>query len=167
MLEYSTLGSETMNITIGKLQITEYCKENAEHIKFKKELLDDGLMSYYFPNINETNFLNPSVIDNGNIRINNYYIVKDNEKLIGWLYIGGFEREMVLNCGIHPYHRRKGYLTLLLEESRDYFCENKIVDSIEVMIRNNNTGALKAIKKAKYKHLGKIGNYHIYNLESK
>lgn len=151
-----------MNISIGRLIITEFCEANAEHLKFKRELLEDGLTNYFFPNLTSDNFLTPSVLEN-QPKIKNFYLVKDIEKLIGWIYIGGIERNVILDGGIHPQYRKQGYLTGLATELSDYLFENNLVDDIEVEIKNNNTGALKTIKKAKYKCLGKIDSYYIYH----
>jgi len=149
-----------MDISIGKLKITTFCKDNIEHIKFKKDILEDGLTLYYFPNFNEENFLVPSY--NNEFKIRNFYLVKDINELIGWIYIGGFEKQITLDCGIHPQFRRKGYQTLLLEECRNYLFQNDLADIIEIMIKNNNIGSLKAADKAKYKKLGKVGSYYIF-----
>lgn len=151
-----------MDISIGRLIITEFCETNIEHLKFKRELLADGLMNYFFPNLHGDNFLVPSVLEE-KPKIRNFYLVKDIEKLIGWIYIGGIERNIVLNGGIYPQCRKQGYLTKLVTELSDYLFENDLVDDIEVAIKNNNTGALKTIKKANYKRLGKIDSYYIYH----
>lgn len=151
-----------MDIYIGKLAITNFCKENIEHIKFKREMLDDGLMCYFFPHFDEHNFLTPSDIKE-KTRIKNFYLLKDSENLIGWFYTGGKQRQISLNYSIHPNYRKQGYATILLEECRDYFFENDIANEIELVIKNNNSGSLKAAKKAKYKCIGKFDSFYIYN----
>lgn len=151
-----------MDISIGRLIITEFCETNAEHLKFKRGLLEDGLMNYFFPNLHDDNFLTPSVLEEWP-KIRNFYVVKDIDKLIGWIYIGGIERNIVLDGGIHPQYMKQGYFTKLVTEFSDYLFENDLVDDIEVAIKNNNTGALKTIKKANYERLGKIDSYYIYH----
>lgn len=151
-----------MDVSIGGLIITKFCETNAEHLKFKKELLEDGLMHYFFPNLNSYNFLTPSVLEE-KPKIKNFYLVKDIEKLIGWIYIGGIKRNIILDGGIHPQYRKQGYFTKLVTEFSDYLFENDLVDDIEMEIKNNNTGSLKAIRKANYKCLARIHSYYIYH----
>lgn len=150
-----------MDISIGNLTVTNFCENNIEHIKFKKELLNDRFMCHFFPDMKEEEFLLPCGNIN-QIQLGHYYLVEDADNLVGWFYLKGVDKYCALDCGIHPHYRKKGYGTLILQECRDYLFEKDITNEIELMIKNTNAGALACAKKAKYKKLGKVDCFYIY-----
>lgn len=152
----------SVNIQIGKLEITSFCEENPKHKLFKRDLMDDKFMGYFLPDIQEKDFLRPCETQN-QIQIGNYYIAKEKDNLVGWFFLKGSNRSCALDCGVQPHFRKNGYGTLILQEYRDYFFKENIVDEIELVIKNTNAGAINCAKKAKYKQLGRFDDFYIYS----
>lgn len=150
-----------MDISIGKLTITNFCEDNIEHIKFREDLVNDEVFHKFFPYENIESLLRP-VTNDGSIEVKNTYIVKDKEKLIGWLYLGGIEHIVSLDCAVHPNYRNLGYGTMIVEECSNYLFQNNIASEIEVTIRKDNNYSISCIEKCNYKRLRKMDDFYIY-----
>lgn len=152
-----------MDISIGRLNVCSFCIDNIEHIRFRKELVSDLKFKKYFPYITEDNLLN-SVIDDQEIRLMNSYIIKDGDKLIGWIHLGGFNKEASFDLAIHPTFRKKGYAPIIIDEVHNYLFDNDIASTVECVIRENNHGSINCIEKTKYKKIAKMDDFYIYKL---
>lgn len=152
-----------MNILIGNLVITDFCLQNPEHIKFRKELIEDKMVNHFFPNINEENFIKP-ITNPKQIEPKNSYFIKKHNNLIGWIYIGGCEKELTLDCIVHPNYRGLGYGKEIVKECTNYIFNHNLANEIELMISPYNTSSINCAKKNKYKKIGKIDRFYVYQL---
>ena len=100
-----------MNIVIGNLSITDFCSQNIEHIKFRKELALDELI-YEFVSIDVEKDLH-EVENQDHLTLKNSYIIQDHDKLVGYIYIEEVQQQdgvLELRYAVHPKYRRLGYL---------------------------------------------------------
>jgi len=162
-----------MDIKIGNLNITSFCCENVEHIKFRNDLKKDELI-YDFVSTSIEKDLH-EVDNEKEIEIGNSYIIKDKDKLVGYVYfleILNKSNIIELRYAVHPEYRRlsqinsskKGYGQMILEECSDYLFTKEDIDTIELHIRDDNKASIGCAVKAKYKCIGKNNEeyYYIY-----
>lgn len=166
-----------MNISIGNLNITSFCSENIEHIKFKHELAEDDYI-YEFVSIDIAGDLQ-EVFNDENVELNNSYIIQDKDRLVGYIYIGNITEEgaVELRYAVHPEYRRLGYLGYsestrkgygqqILEECSNYLFTFDNINSVELHIRKDNEASIGCAEKAKYKRIGinEQEYYYIYRI---
>ena len=163
-----------MKISIGNLTITDFCKQNIEHMKFRKELAQDELV-YEFVSINMEQDLH-EVLDQEKVTLGNAYIIQDDDKLVGYIYIEKIEEKVVeLRYAVHPKYRRlgnpniqrTGYGQQILEECRNYLFTLDDIDMIDLHIRKDNDASIGCAEKAKYKRIGTNEEYYYYIYRTK
>lgn len=168
-------GSDIMNISIGNLMITSFCKDNVEHIKFRDDLKEDDLFYEFVSTTIEKDLCDSN---NDEIGLKNSYIIQDKDKLVGYIYLGVISQEVgivELRYAVHPEFRRLGYLGYhdttrkgygeqILEECRNYLFTFDDINSVELHIRKDNEASIGCAEKAKYKRLGENNEeyYYIY-----
>lgn len=150
-----------MDISIGNLTISSFCVDNVEHIIFRKELIEDKCFHKFFPHFTEDTVLKPIINDN-EIKLKNSYIIRDNNKLVGWIRIGGIDKDITFDCAVHPSFRKMGYGSMIIDECSNYLFENDIAQEIECVIREDNSDCINCISKHKYKRIGKFDQFYIY-----
>ncbi len=155
-----------MDISIGRLNITSFCLENVEHLKFKKELKEDELI-YEFVSISIEDDLHEVYSDN--LELENSYIIKHQDKLVGYICLKEIPEnyEIVeLRYAVHPKFRRQGYGRKILEECRDYLFSLENINGIELHIRKDNEASIYCAKRAKYKCTGENNDEYFYIYKS-
>ena len=99
-----------MKISIGNLTITDFCSKNIEHVKFRKELANDDSI-YVFVSIDMEHDLH-EVSNQEQLEFGNYYIVQEENRLVGCVYVQMLSEEdknVELRYAVHPEYRRMGY----------------------------------------------------------
>lgn len=168
-----------MNISIGNLNITNYCSENSEHIKFRWNLInDESIYDFVSTTIGE-DLLVPTESDD--IELEHSYIIEDKNKPVGYIYLEGLSEEegtVELRYAVHPEYRRlgfagysdpnrKGYGQQILEECSKYLFTFDNINHIELHIRKDNEKSIGCAEKAKYKCIGEYQAeyYYIYRMD--
>lgn len=163
-----------MNISIGNLNITSFCSNNIDHVKFRKELANDEYI-YEFVSTTISDDLH-EVENDLEIELDNSYIIQDKDKLVGYIYIEGISEEegiVELRYAVHPEYRRLGFLGYsdvsrlgygqqILEECKDYLFTFDNINSVELHIRKDNKVSIGCAEKAKYKKIGENNNEYYY-----
>lgn len=167
-----------MKISIGNLTITDFCSKNIEHVKFRKELANDDSI-YVFVSIDMEHDLH-EVSNQEQLEFGNYYIVQEENRLVGCVYVQMLSEEdknVELRYAVHPEYRRMGYLghsdlerkgygQQILEECSYYLFTFDNIDSVDLHIRKDNEASIGCAKKAKYKKIGENYDeyYYIYRI---
>ena len=153
-----------MNIPIGNLSITSFCESNIEHIKFRKELAKDGFIYDFLSHTVEKDLI--EIYDNDEIELGQTYLITEENKIIGYIYIGLINDKkgiLELRYAVHPKFRRKGYGKQILEQCRDYLFTFEDVNSVELDIRIDNDRSINCAEKAKYKCISlESDSYYVY-----
>lgn len=165
-----------MNILIGNLNITSYCVENIDHIKFRHDLVEDDLIYEFVSTTVGNDLLETQEI--GKLELGYSYIIEDHKKPIGYIYIGSIENSkdiVELRYAVHPEFRRLGYLGYsnssrrgygqqILEECSNYLFTLDNIEGVELHIRKDNEASIGCAQKAKYKCIGTNEEeyYYIY-----
>lgn len=110
-----------MKIDIGNFYITDFCKENILHCRFRRQLASDSaFLQRGFYRIEEQ-LTEPT--NKNKLEPNNSYIIEDKEgNLVGYLRLGNlnFIGTITLEYGIHKDFRGEKYAYPLLKELTDY-----------------------------------------------
>lgn len=163
-----------MYIPIGNLNITSYCIENLSHIQFRRDLIDDDSI-YEFVSTSIGNDL-LETCEKDILELGYSYIIEDDKKPIGYIYLGDIENEtgiIELRYAVHPEYRRlrhlknsnlnrKGYGQLILEECAKYLFTFDSIKAVELHIRKDNEASIGCAEKAKYKRIGSNEEEYYY-----
>lgn len=114
-----------MKINIGNFFITDFCKENSLHCKFRRQIaMDDAFQKHGFYHIEEQ-LQQPTNKDR--LMPNSSYIIEDKENNpIGYLRLGSlnFIGTINLEYGIHRDFRGDGYAYPILKELTEYILKH-------------------------------------------
>lgn len=163
-----------MNISIGNLNITNYCIENVSHIKFRHDLIEDDFI-YEFVSTSIGNDL-LEFCEKDSLELGCSYIIEDKGNPIGYIYLGsiGNETDVIeLRYAVHSEYRRLGYLgysdsnrkgygQLILEECAKYLFKTVNIKAVELHIRKDNEASIRCAEKAKYKRVGSNEEEYYY-----
>lgn len=160
-----------MNISVGNLMITSFCENNAKHRKFRLELAHDEKI-YEFVSVCIMNDLTNDSNSN-NIELGHSYIIENNRKLVGYIYIeeiDSIEGTIELRYAVHPEYRnikrrintKKSYGQMILEECSNYLFTLDNINNIDLHIRKDNEISIKCAEKSKYKCIGTNEEYYYY-----
>ena len=146
-----------MDISIGKLNITSFCLENLEHIKFRNELKEDDLIY---------EFVSTSI--ESDIELENSYIIRTKDELVGYIYLKLISEEdniVELRYSVHPKYRGLGYGKRILEECRQ-FLFNVDMNCVELHIRKDNENSIRCAESAEYELTGENNDEYFYIYKS-
>lgn len=158
-----------MRIDIGNFYITDYCKDNALHCRFKHQLANDNdFLKYGFYHIEEQ-LEEPSVKEE--LLPNHSYLIENkNGELIGYLRLGNlnFIGTINLEYGIHSDFRGDGYSYPLLKNLSEYIVGNmKDVKEIRENISIYNIKSIKTAEKVGYVNNGRKDKDYDYRYSKK
>lgn len=143
-----------MKIKMDSLVITEYCYSDERIERFCKEVEGDLLFNQFLSH-NMREWIEESE-NTDKLLVGPGYIVADDRKLIGYLRLAGLDFDGVLNLhyGVHPNFRRnpKHYGTKILTEASNYIFKNmSSVKTIELFIKEINSGSIRCAENANYR----------------
>lgn len=136
-----------MTKSIGNLKITSFCSDNAEHIKFAREVTEDLLIRKYVSH-NMDEWLEDSE-NTDKLYVGPAYIIKHNEQLVGFIRMASLAKDGRLNLhyGVHPEHRKNHYGTKILTEVPNYIFETMPnVEKIQLFIKSINESSIRCAK---------------------
>lgn len=133
-----------MKINIGRLDIVTYNDKDKEigkkQYKFIKKLDRDREISRYVPTDVKGTLLASKSVE----RIEDGYafLIEKDGKPIGFIQIySNFRNIYLINYGIGRQYRKKGYGTLLLEETSRYLLDNVNCNGVRLNILEDNIGS--------------------------
>lgn len=103
-------------------------------------------------------------------------VLEENDEIVGYCSLSVlYENADILNIGVHPNHRRKGYGTMLMKHMLDMASREKVENiTLEVRVSNQPAIALyeslgfkKAAKRRQYYQDGEDAFLMIYEKEAK
>lgn len=139
----------TMKIKLDSLYITEYCRSDKRKFRFIREVGEDPLINQFVSYSIKTHLENSENINH--LQIGPAYIVGDQRKLIGLIRLANFDLDGTLNLhyAVHPIYRKQHYGTKILKEVSKYLFQNiQDLKTIELYIKEINTGSLKCAANA-------------------
>lgn len=141
------------NIKLETLTLKSFDKENINHLKFFKKLINDETIKIRFQG------LLPYLLNKNETIFSHGFLVEHNDILIGYIDIGEYnkeEKQVYLRAAISDKFRGQKYGQKLLSEISEYIFSNFIqVENICLKIDSNNTPSLKIADACNYKWLEK------------
>ncbi len=143
-----------MNIDTFKLEtltLSGFDKSNKEHLQFFKKLVNDKTITTRFRGMGSLlhNYPKNTFFDRG-------LLIYDNNDLIGYLNIGGFnekENAVYLRAAIDIEKRGKNYGKMVLSEVTNYIFKNyNFVSYIKLCISDDNIPSIKTALSCGYSH---------------
>lgn len=146
-----------MRLNIGNFYITDFCKENCLHCRFRRQLASDkAFLERGFYHIEEQ-LIEPT--SKTELEPNNSYVIENkNEEFVGYLRLGNlnFLGTITLEYGIHKDFRGEKYAYPLLKELSNYILEHmKEVKEIRGDISIYNLKSIKIAEKVGYQAHGR------------
>lgn len=114
-----------MQIQLQTLSLESFICSDIDHFVFREELAHDEKIKEYLKNIKGR--LQELPNDLPEIQENASYIVKDAEKLIGYVHLENITpfHCLELHYAVHAKYRGQGYGVRILKEVSQYILENK------------------------------------------
>lgn len=158
-----------MKIDIGNFYITNYCKDNILHCRFKHQLASDtAFLKYGFYHIEEQL---ESSSDLEELLPNSSYLIENKDgKLIGYLRLENLNLIGTINLeyGIHADFRGEGYSYPLLKNLSEYIIKNmKDVKQIRGDISIYNVKSVKIAEKVGFVNNGRNDQNYDYRYAKK
>lgn len=146
-----------MKFDIGNFFITDFCKENSLHCKFRRQIAnDEAFLKFGFYHISDQLI---EASDKIQLIPNNSYIIENKQgDLIGYLRLGdlNFVGTIKMEYGIHRDFRGEGYAYPLLGEITEYILKNmKGVKQIRGDISIDNRKSIIVAEKVGYVNCGR------------
>ncbi len=155
-----------MRWNIGNFDIISYDAKNKEHNQFRKELVNDPMISLYFKNA--VMYALESTYPEHGFAFNQAYFVANPSALIGYLYIGNcdFTGVLSLNYALHSSFRGQHIGSEMLKQIRDFLIQNIAqINNIDLAIPVHNMIGVKTAISAGfefYKEQDNIKHYRYY-----
>jgi len=142
-----------MKEKMKNLTITDYCSNDPNKYKFKKDISEDLSICYFIPD--EIDEWLESSENLQRVIVGPAYIIEAEEKLIGIIRLASLDLNgtLKLQYAVHPNHRKKHYGTQILTESKEYLFEKiSRIKKIELFIKEANIAGIKGAINAGYNY---------------
>ena len=154
-----------MDIKLKSLNITNYDSKDIEKIEFINTIKSDYLINKYLYRCIDEMIEKSETSEN--FVLGYGYIVKDNDKLIGFFRPARLESKYKIDVdyGIIEKYRNKGYGTKLLIEVSDYLLTSfDMINGIVLHIDNSNKNSVKCALNAGFikTSLTEVDNFQTY-----
>ena len=140
-----------MDIKLYSLSITNFDSNDIEKIRFVKEMKAANEKDHFLYNCIDELIKKSETTPQ--LHIGYGYIIKDQEKLIGYFRPARRENCYVLSVdyGVHPKFRHQGYGTKILVETSEFFLNNfDDIHAIKLLINCSNEYSIKCAQKANF-----------------
>ncbi len=144
---------------IGSLDYAPFNNHNKEHLLFLKDLLreveEEGELEKRMGDIEYMFSHSYLELDSFKLDNPNAYLVYDNDKIVGFVYMYlNKKEELLLYLGIHKDFRNQGYSSRINQELPVYLLNNFSIKGIKVQVEKDNIPSIKAITKAGFVPIG-------------
>ena len=149
-------------INLPNFRLEEIDTNNEEHFNLIKAFDRDELAKkYLFPYKPSFYDLVNESISTDNI-FNTFYIIYFKNRPIGYVEIES-PNTTYLNYALLHSERKKGYASMFLRELSIYLLENyKEVNSVNAIIRKNNSNSINAVKRAGLSKIEEDSKFETY-----
>ena len=146
------------NFHLEKMDIT-----NDEHLALIRKFDNDSLIKEYLYPYKDSFY--DLVVNNYNSSsiFNSFFVIHYEERIIGYIEIEK-QKDVFLNYAFLEDERKKGLASSFLKELSNYLLENykNNVESVNGIIRNDNTASIHACKKAGFSLVKKEARFNTY-----